>query len=136
MSVLLKKGAKMADHYQSEQEIHAVVAGFEQCTTAKDGFPHLSHLTVAAYYLSQSTPEEAFQKMRYGLLRFLDHHGVGLTKYKDELTWAWIEQVQSVVKQIDSGASLVAVTNTVLDRLGTIRITLEDQGDGSDLAIR
>jgi len=126
----------MADHYQSEQEIHAVVAGFEQCTTAKDGFTHLSHLTVAAYYLSTSTPEEAFQKMRYGLLRFLDHHCVGLTKYKDELTRAWIEQVQSVVEQVDSAASLVAITNTVLDRLATIRITLEDQGDGSNLPIR
>ena len=125
----------MADYYQSEQEINAVVAGFEECTTAKDGFTHLSHLTVAAYYLLNSTPEEAFQKMRVGLLRFLNHHGVDLTKYKDQLTWAWIERVQSVIEQIDSRASLVAVTNTVLDQLGTTRITLEGQGESGDLSI-
>ena len=67
----------MGIHYQTAQEIEAVVAGFENCTTANEQFTHLSHLTVAAYYLCTSTPDETFEKMRFGLLRFLDHHGVG-----------------------------------------------------------
>ena len=52
----------MSDHYQTEEEINAVVAGFEQCTTGKSEFTHLSHLTVAVSYLHHSTPEQAFQK--------------------------------------------------------------------------
>ena len=63
--------------YQNEKEIAAVVAGFEKCTTGKDEFTHRSHLTVAVYYLRNSTPDQAFRKMRAGLFRFLDHHGVG-----------------------------------------------------------
>ena len=114
----------MPDYYQNEQEIHAVVAGFENCTTAKDEFTHLSHLTVAASYLCHATPDEAFEKMCFGLLRFLDHHSVGRAKYNDRVTWAWIKQIQSVILQMDSSLSLLAVTNAVLDRLGDSRIAI------------
>jgi hypothetical protein len=117
----------MADYFQTDEEIAAVVDGFEQCSTGKDGFSHICHLTVATYYLFDSTPDEAFQKMRVGLLRFLDHHGVGREHYKDRLTWAWIEQIQSVIEQMDSEASLVAITNAVVERLSDSRIVLEAQ---------
>ncbi len=70
----------MKDHYQTEQEIEAVVAGFEKCTTRKSEFTHLSHLTVAVYYLRNFDAGQAFQKMRAGLFRFLDHHGVDRVK--------------------------------------------------------
>jgi hypothetical protein len=127
MPVLRKKGAEMPDQYQSEPQIVAVVSGFENCTTGKDEFTHLSHLTVGTYYLCHSTPEEAFQKMRVGLLRFLDHHGIDRTKYKDRLTHAWIQEIQTVIEQTEAGASLVEVTNAVLDRLSCARITVEDE---------
>ena len=117
----------MADHYASEQEIDGVVAGFENCTTRKEEFTHSSHLTVAAYYLCSSTPDETFEKMRFGLLRFLDHHGVGRAKYNDRVTRAWIKQIHCVIEQMDDGSSLVAITNAVLERLGRYRLTLEDQ---------
>ena len=115
----------MSDHYQSEQEIAAVVAGFEQCTTGKSEFTHLSHLTVAVYYLHNSTPDQAFQKMSAGLFRFLDHHGVGRTKYNEQLTRSWITLIQGVVNELDPKLSLVATTNIVLDRLGDSRIAIE-----------
>lgn len=114
----------MNNHYETENEIDAVVAGFEQCTTGKSDFTHLSHLTVAVYYLRNSTPEETFHKMSAGLFRFLDHHGIGRAKYDAELTRSWIALVQSVIEQLDSKLSLVAVTNTVLERLG--RLTNRD----------
>lgn len=117
----------MRNHYQTEQEIEAVVAGFEQCTTGKDEFTHLSHLTVAVYCLRRSTPDEAFQKMRSGLLCFLNHHGVGRTKYKEQLTRSWIALVQSVIEQMDRDLPLLAATNAVLERLGNLRIPFEDE---------
>jgi hypothetical protein len=116
----------MENYYKSEQEIHAVVAGFEKCTTGKDEFTHLNHLTVATYYLRHSTPDQAFQKMRAGLFRFLDHHGVGRAKYNEPLTLAWIARVQEVIEQMNPGSSLVEVTNMVLERLGDSRIPVEE----------
>ena len=112
----------MEGHYQNEQEIDAVVVGFEQCTTGKDEFTHLSHLTVAVYYLRNSTPDQAFEKMRFSLFRFLDHDGVGRAKYDERLTLLWLTLIQSLSENMDPDLSLLAVTNSVLERLGDSRI--------------
>jgi hypothetical protein len=130
MPVLLKKGATMADHFKSEPEIEAVVSGFENCTTSKEAFTHLSHLTVATYYLCNSTPEESFEKMRSGLLRFLDHHGVDSAKYSERVTWAWIERIREVrLKNQDS--PLLEIVNTVIAELGHSRIPIDREGEVS-----
>jgi hypothetical protein len=113
----------MTVRYQNVQEIEAVVAGFEDCTTSKDAFTHLSHLTVGAYYLHTSTQDVAFEKMRSGLFRFLGHHGVDRSKYNERVTRAWLEQIQNVIEQSGSDCSLVSLTNAVLERLGTFRLT-------------
>jgi hypothetical protein len=110
------------NHYATKEEIQAVVTGFEQCSTAKDKFNHLSHLTVAIYYLRHSTPGEALQSMRSGLFRFLDHHGVDRAKYKEDLTRNWIARVENVIEEMDPDLSLVTITNEVLERLGEARI--------------
>ena len=117
----------MRDYYQNEQEIDAVVAGFEECTTGKDEFTHLSHLTVAVYYLRHSSPDQAFEKMRSGLFRFLEHHGVGRSKYNEQVTLSWLSLIQCVIEQLDPNLSLLALTNTVLKRLGNSRIPVEGE---------
>ncbi len=114
--------AKMGNYYQTEEEIAAVVAGFEECTTGKDEFTHLSHLTVAVYYLRNSTSDQAFGKMRDGLFRFLDHHGVGRTKYNERLTLTWLTLIQDVLETMAPNLSLLAVTNAVLEQLGDSRL--------------
>ena len=111
----------MESHYQTKAEIESVVQGLESCATGKDDFPHLKHLTVAVWYLRQGTVEEAFEKMRNGLLTFLDHHNVGPGKYKEELTRAWINLVQSELEQLDPNLSQVTTTNLVIDRLSDVQ---------------
>ena len=120
----------MKDHYQTEREIEAVVQGFESCTTAKDEFKHREHLTVAVWYLRNSTPDQAFEKMRSGLFRFLDHHGVSRAKYKEALTLAWLKLIQSVIEQMKPDLPLPEVTNIVLERLGDPRVV--SQYDSED----
>lgn len=123
----------MADYFKTEQEIEAVVSGFENCTTSKEGFTHLSHLTVASYYLWNSTPEESFEKMRSGLLRFLNHHGVNSAKYSDRVTWAWIEQIRQVCQLTNRDSSLVEIVNTVIAQLSQSRIPIEREGEGGEV---
>ena len=115
----------MGQHYQTAEEIEAVVSGFENCTTSKEEFTHLSHLTVATYYLCNSTPEESFEKMRSGLLRFLKHHGVNTAKYSNRVTRAWLEQVHQVCELMNQEASLVVIVNKVIADLGKARISIE-----------
>ena len=123
----------MADYFKTEQEIEAVVSGFENCTTSKEGFTHLSHLTVATYYLLNSTPDESFEKMRSGLLSFLRHHGINSAKYSDRVTWAWIEQIRQVCQPTNQDSSLVAIVNRVIAQLGHSRIPIERNGEAGEV---
>ena len=112
----------MDKYYNNQQEIEAVVTGFEMCTTGKDDFSHVNHLTVATYYLCRSTPDESFEKMRLGLFRFLDHHGIDRAHYKEQLTRDWIALVQQVVEKMGAETPIVDVTNDVIQRFGKLRI--------------
>lgn len=115
----------MAGYYKDVREIEAVVEGFESCTTAKDDFTHRSHLTVAAYYLFNSNESDATQRMRAGLLRFLDHHGVGRVKFHETLTSFWIKTVWVFLERLDPKLSLLEVTNSVIESLGDSRLVFE-----------
>lgn len=85
----------MAVHYHDINEIEAVVRGFEGCRTGKDDFTHAGHLTVAVWYLHNYTFEQAAARMRAGLFRFLDHHGVGQEKYNETITLFWLRVVNA-----------------------------------------
>ncbi|MEO7970739.1 MAG: hypothetical protein ABI698_05520 [bacterium] len=123
----------MDSQYQTEAEIESVVRGLESCTTGKDDFPHHKHLAVAVWYLRQGTVEQAFEKMRSSLLRFLDHHGIGRQIYKEELTRAWINLVQSEMEKLDPNLSLVTLTNTVIERLGDLDAVFQRYPDNLEL---
>lgn len=109
-------------HYANEKQIRDVIEGFEQCTTPKEEFTHREHLTVATWYVCHADPTHALDQMRAGLLRFLDHHGVGRVKYKEDLTVSWMTLVQNSIEQMDERLSIVERTNRVLDELGGAHI--------------
>lgn len=115
----------MTGYYKDVGEIEAVVEGFESCTTTKDDFTHRSHLTVAAYYLHCSNQAEATQRMRAGLLRFLDHHGVGRAKFHETLTIFWIRTVLAFLERLDRELPLLEVSNAVIESLGDSRLVFE-----------
>ncbi|HVQ36464.1 MAG TPA: hypothetical protein VMS31_02970, partial [Pyrinomonadaceae bacterium] len=95
---------------------------FETCTTGVDDFCHRDHLTVAVAYLRTSTPEQAFQKMCAGLLRFLDHHEVGRAKYDEALTMKWIKRIQETIEELNPALSLLETTNEVVNRFANSRL--------------
>ena len=115
----------MTTPYKTEAEIESVVHGLESCTTGKDDFPHRKHLAVAVWYLRDSTVDEALERMRASLLRFLDHHGVDRGKYKEELTRAWINLVQSELENLDPNLPFVTRTNTVIERLSDAKVVFD-----------
>jgi len=111
--------------YESEQEIEAVVKGFETCATAKDNFPHRSHLTVAVWYLYESKIGLAAEKMRTGLFRFLEHHGVDKEKYNETLTIFWLKIIDQKMKELGDDLSLLDLTNSVISLLENSRTAFE-----------
>ena len=97
----------------SEHEIERVVRGFETCQTTADQFKHKDHLIVAVWYMHNLGREAALERMREGLLRFIDHHGVDPKKYSEEITRFWIERVAKRLDELGN-VSIVEKCNQIL----------------------
>ena len=100
--------------YSSEDEIHRVVRGFETCETDKSAFKHREHLTVGVWYLQSLDTKAAVERMRTGLLRFVDHHGVPREKYSEEVTVFWIELIAEKLAELAPETALVEKCNYVI----------------------
>jgi hypothetical protein len=100
--------------YQSEAEIENVVRGFEACETGADDFNHPEHLVVAVSYLHAMNREAALDRMRAGLLRFLEHHVGDTRKYSEPVTVFWIDKIAEKLNEMGPGVSLVDKCNIVL----------------------
>jgi hypothetical protein len=114
----------MPDNYESQTDIEAVVSGFESCRLSKEDFSHYSHLSVAVWYLFQSSFDEAANSMRAGLLRFIDHHGIRRQKYHETLTIFWLKVVRARMDELKQ-LNLVELTNAIIRDLGNTRLVFE-----------
>ena len=102
------------NRYESEDEIEKVVRGFETCETRGDDFHHSEHLAVAVWYVHTLDRDAALDRMRAGLLRFLDHHGVEKGKYSETVTAFYIDKIAEKLNEIGPEVSLVEKCNAVL----------------------
>ena len=102
------------NRYQSEAEIQNVVRGFESCETGADDFDHPLHLVVAVCYLHAMDRDAALDRMRAGLLRFLDHHVGDTGKYSEEITVFWIDKINERLNELGPDVSLVEKCNAIL----------------------
>ena len=99
------------NRYQSETEIQNIVRGFEECETDADDFRHPQHLVVAVWYLHTMDKHAALDRMRSGLLRFLDHHGVDKGKYSETTTAFWIDKIAEKLSAMESNISVLEKCN-------------------------
>jgi hypothetical protein len=102
-------------YYHSESEIENVVRAFEACEIDKTEFKHAQHLTVAVWYVQTLGKNAALDRMRAGLLSFLNHHGVDKQKYNETVTMFWIQQIAEKLNELGTGLSLVEKCNRVVE---------------------
>ena len=100
--------------YQSEIEIEKVVRAFETCETGRDDFKHREHLVVAVWYVETLGREAALDRMRSGLLHFLEHHEVDRKIYSEAITVFWIDKIAEKLNELGPGVPLVEKCNTIL----------------------
>ncbi|HKG58513.1 MAG TPA: hypothetical protein VKB05_01950 [Pyrinomonadaceae bacterium] len=102
------------NRYQSEDEIEKVVRAFETCETGADDFKHAEHLVVAVWYLHTMDRDGALDRMRAGLLRFLDHYEGNTSKYSETVTVFYIDKIADKLNELGSEVSIVEKCNAVL----------------------
>lgn len=103
------------NRFQSQDEIENVVRGFETCQTDKADFRHPQHLAVAVWYVHTLDRDAALDRMRSGLMRFLDHHGVDKGKYNETVTVFWIDKISEKLTELGPEVSVVEKCNTILE---------------------
>jgi hypothetical protein len=79
--------------FRSESEIEEIVRRLESCDFEKGEFTHAMHLAVAAWYLSQYSPQEALEHMRSALVRLTNKFGV--KAYHETITCFWLRAVHN-----------------------------------------
>jgi len=115
----------MSNAYKNASEIEAVVHGLESCTTPASGFTHRAHLTVAVWYLSRGTIDQALLQMRASIFRFLDHLQVGREKYHETLTLFWLKLARQYLDELGPNCSLVETTNALIGSLGDSQVVYD-----------
>jgi hypothetical protein len=102
--------------FQTVAEIEAVVRAFEACAVAPEEFSHRAHLTVALWYLTLAPMNEATERMRSGLQRFIAHHG--RQGYHETITLFWLKLVRHFLDQADANRPLPDLANELFARFG------------------
>ena len=109
--------------YRNSADIEEVVRKFETCEYEKQEFYHSRHLAVAAWYLSSFPAELALEKMRAGLLRFTERHGV--KGYHETITRFWLLVVQDFLRTFPEDVCLAEKINQLIGQYGDKNLLFE-----------
>ena len=110
--------------YESDEEVSEVVRRFESCEFAPDEFKHRLHLAVALVYLLGSPYPAALERVRRGLHRFIEHHGLSGV-YHETLTVFWVRRVRAFAEQADRSRGLAALANELSEACADPRLVFD-----------
>jgi hypothetical protein len=113
------------ERFRGDEEVREVVRKFESCEFQPSEFKHRLHLTVALSYLLEAPYGEALERMRQGLHRFVQTHGIGPGLYHETLTAFWMRRVLAFVEQADVSRGLAELANELIDSCGDSRLVFE-----------
>lgn len=81
------------------------LARFEAGAVVPAEFDHRAHVRLAYIHLADRGMEDAYGRMRGGLVAFLGKNGIDASKYHDTLTRAWIMAVRHFMDRTGSASS-------------------------------
>lgn len=104
--------------YETETEILEVIETFESATLPHEKWRHAEHLTMAMHYALHNDFDATLNKMRSGILKLNDFHGVATTPergYHETLTVIWTRAVFDYVKANEK-KDLVSLANEIIGK--------------------
>lgn len=104
--------------YETEDEILSVIEEFEAGKLPHEKWRHAEHLTMAMHYALHNDFDEALNKMRSGILKLNEAHGVVTTNergYHETLTVIWTRAVFDHVKA-NPNRGLVELANEIIEK--------------------
>ena len=104
--------------YQSSEEIYELVRQFEDRTLPAAQWTHAAHLSVAATYITDHTPDEALCFLRSDIILFNVAKGGANTPsrgYHETMTLFWFWLVMGYLTHFRQGRELYQVVNEMLE---------------------
>ncbi len=108
--------------YTTSEEIEEVARKFETYAFDPSEFNHPQHLIVALLYLRDATEEEALERIRRSLFRFLAHHQIQENVYHETITLFWLKLVRRFLSQTNAARPLIEVANDLIQTHGDSRL--------------
>ena len=90
------------ESHELSQDDRDFCSAFESCAVAPSQFNHEAHVRLAYIYLVESGVEPAVQRMREGLLNFIEHNGIPRSKFHETITRAWVLAVRHFMNKSSS----------------------------------
>jgi hypothetical protein len=103
--------------YKTENEITEIINLFESAKLPHETWRHAEHLTLAMHYAMHHDFDEALKKMRSGILKLNDFHGVVTTPergHHETLTVIWTRAVFDFVKA-NAKKTLLGTANEIIE---------------------
>ena len=104
--------------YQTENEIEALVTGFNNCTLSRSKWNHSAHLTIALWYLIHYNEQEVIEQIRNNIQRYNAAMGIKTTKnsgYHETMTLFWLWVVRDYLSVNRHQDSILQLANGLLD---------------------
>jgi hypothetical protein len=107
--------------YDDAASVLRLVAAFENRTLPKAQWTHGAHLTMGFWYAAHLPPEAALDRIRAGILRLNEAHGVVTTPtsgYHETITRSYMRLIGAHLAEDGEGGEWHHRVNRVLERLG------------------
>lgn len=107
--------------FKTEDEIFRIKNLFEAAILPSEEWRHAEHLLMAMFYSLENDFENALTKMRDGINKLNESHGVVTTPergYHETLTVFWIKTVFDCVKT-NANKNLIDLSNEIIEKFDT-----------------
>ena len=116
---------KPNEPYSTDEEVEEVVRSFESCELPPAEFNHREHLLVALCYLQRMGDAEALARIRAGIGKYAEAHGINPSLYHETITVFWLKRVRACVGRAGSGLGLAGMTNALAEECGDSRLIFD-----------
>lgn len=103
--------------YHAEEEIFDLVKKFENKTLPKEAWTHAAHVTVAAVYLTEHSPDEAICFLRSNIISYnlaVGGENTPANGYHETMTLFWVWLTMMWLVKNGGGRDLTEVINEML----------------------
>jgi len=112
--------------FRSDEEVWALLRGFESCELPPAEFDHARHLAVALALVARLGDERAAAaRVREGLKRYIAAHGVDARKYHETVTVFWVRRVRAFMERAGAGRTLSHLANELAAECGDPRLVYD-----------